>query len=145
MRTVWRGLILAAVLGTTVLPGRVKAQSDSNSSAPAASQPATVTNAELLDELRKLKAEVAETRQLKDQVTQLQNEVYNLRSSGLAPANRDFASVVGGEAASSSGPPLAAPLAPRSPGETMTSHTLDTGGSRDDTLTDMFPLGFRYR
>jgi phosphate-selective porin OprO and OprP len=90
-----------------------------------------------------LKAEVAETRQLKDQVIQLQNEVYNLRSSGLAPANRDFASVVGGEAAAPSGP--APSVAPRSPGETMTSHTLDTGGSRNDTLTDMLPLGFRYR
>ena len=78
MRTVWRGLILAAVLGTTVLPGPVKAQSNSNSSSPAAGQPATVTNAELLEELRKLKAEVAETRQLKDQVIQLQNEVYQL-------------------------------------------------------------------
>jgi len=143
MRTVWRSLILAAVLGTTVLPDPVRAQSNSNSSPPAAGQPATVTNAELLEELRKLKSEVAETRQLKDQVIQLQNEVYNLRSSGLAPANRDFSSVVGGEVTAPGG---AGPsVAPRSPGETMTSHTLDTGGPRNDTLTDMLPLGFRYR
>ena len=27
----------------------------------------------------------------------------------------------------------------------MTSHTLDTGGSRNDTLTDLGPLGVRYR
>ena len=87
--------------------------------------------------------EVQEARQLKDQVTQLQNEVFQLRSSGLAPGNRDFSTVVGGEVPVPSGPP--APAVPATRGETMTSHTLDTGGSRNDTLTDIWPLQFRYR
>jgi phosphate-selective porin OprO/OprP len=95
-----------------------------------------------------LRSEVAETRQLKDQIIQLQNEISNQRSSGLAPANRDFSSVVGSPAPAVAGPELVGPAAPApSPtrGETMTTHTImDTGGSRDDTLTD-FPLRFRYR
>ncbi|MGC8643570.1 MAG: porin [Isosphaeraceae bacterium] len=105
--------------------------------------PVTVSNAELLDEIRQLKTQVAETRQLKDQVTQLQNELSNLRQSGATSGNRDFASVVATEAPPSMGPPT--PAAPATRGETMTSHTIDTGGARNDTLTDFTPLQFRYR
>ena len=105
MRTFWFGLILLVVLWNSAVLGPVHAQSAGNSTAPSASQTGTVTNADLLEELRKLKAEVAETRQLKDQVIQLQNEVYQLRSSGLAPANRDFSTVGGGEVPATTGPP----------------------------------------
>jgi phosphate-selective porin OprO and OprP len=143
MRSFWYGPILVVVLVTIGVTSPLRAQSAGNTMSPTTSQPATITNADLLDELRKLKAEVAETRQLKDQVTQLQNEVYQLRSSGVAPANRDFSTVVGGEVPAPSGPPE--PSSPAMRGETMTSHTLDTGGSRNDTLTDMLPLQFRYR
>jgi phosphate-selective porin OprO/OprP len=108
-----------------------------------AALPTTISNAELLDEIRQLKAQVAETRQLKDQVTQLQNELYNLRRSGSLTGNRDFASVVGTEVPPALGP--AVPAAPATRGETMTSHTLDTGGSRNDTLTDLGPVTARYR
>jgi phosphate-selective porin OprO/OprP len=109
--------------------------------------PAPISNDYLLRELRKLRSEVAETRQLKDQVIQLQNELANMRSSGLAPASRDFASVVGSSAPAAAGPELVGPPAPSATrGETMTTHTImDTGGSRNDTLTDFLPLQFRYR
>lgn len=137
------GFILSAglILGTLQSPLWAQAPSP-----PAASPPSTVSTTDLAEEIRQLKAQVAETRQLKDQVTQLQNELYNMRNSGAAATNRDFASMVATEAQPTLGPPVsAAPPASATRGETMTSHTIDTGGARNDTLTDFTPLQFRYR
>jgi phosphate-selective porin OprO and OprP len=142
MRPRSHGFIISAGLVLWALQSPSRAQSQ-EPTLPPASPPATVSNADLAEEIRQLKAEVRETRQLKDQVTQLQNELYNLRNSTTAATNRDFASVVGTEAPPTLGPPVSA--APTTRGETMTSHTLDTGGSRNDTLTDLGPLGVRYR
>ena len=119
---------IVAVMVAWALQIHAMAQEVKVPATPAASSAPTVTNTELLDELRKLKSEVAEARQLKDQVIQLQNEVYNLRNSGISTGNRDFASVVGTEAPPSFARPRPAPAAPATRGETMTTHTLDTGG-----------------
>src|SRR5947209_2377314 len=54
------------------------------SPAPAALPPA-FSNEELMSELRQLRSEVAESRRLKDQVIQLQNEVANLRTGANGP------------------------------------------------------------
>jgi hypothetical protein len=63
----------------------------------------------LLEEIRSLRNEVDETRKLKDQVTQHQNELYNLPNSGITAANRDFSSVVGGICPANGPPAVAAP------------------------------------
>lgn len=138
-------LSLLVPLAAAFLHPPVLAQNPADRSAPATNLPA-ISNEELLSELHKLRSEVQDTRQLKDQVLQLQNELYNLRHAGNG-ANRDFASVVGADASATVGPPAPASTAaaPATRGETMTTHTLDTGGTRNDTLTDFQPIIFRYR
>ena len=111
-----------------VLP--VQAQGPDQPTSPLPSSPSPVTNEDLAKEIRQLKAEVAETRQLKDQVIQLQNELY--QPSQLGRCRRRTAtsrSVVGREVPPAIGP--ACRRGTRDRGETMTSHTLDTGGSRE--------------
>lgn len=54
---------------------------ESGGTLPPTNVPSPITNEDLIRELRQLRSEVAETRRLKDQVIQLQNDLANLRSA----------------------------------------------------------------
>lgn len=52
---------------------------------PSEAAPAPISNEELLQEMQRLRAEVAESRELKEQVSQLQNELSTMRENVAAP------------------------------------------------------------
>ena len=79
------GLVLPIPILAALMQPLAMAQGSAESSTPATKLPA-ISNEELMMELRKLRSEVQETRRLKDQVIQLQNEMANLRSApGMVP------------------------------------------------------------
>ena len=92
-------LLIASLAWASPVPTEAQ---ESRPSLPSPDVPSPISNEDLLRELRQLKSEVADTRRLKDQVIQLQNEVANLRSapvsfspSAVAP-RPDFSSLMGG-------------------------------------------------
>jgi phosphate-selective porin OprO/OprP len=128
------------------------------SSLPPTNVPSPVSNDDVLRELRQLKSEVAETRRLKDQVIQLQNEVANLRSgpASFAPAagapRSDFSGLMGGTV-EGSGSSLFRGGQPRSGSDTggaagSEAGQLQRGGQPSGTGSaseDDFPFRASYR
>ena len=74
----WPAVVVATIAAS--LAGEAKAQQPAPSP-PAPAAPATATDQELLQEMRKLRAEVNEARKLREQVEKLQAEVTTLRSA----------------------------------------------------------------
>ena len=66
--------------------GRARAQEFASPSPGENAPTGTISNEELLLEMRRLRAEVEESRKLKDQVTQLQSELSTLRENSGSPA-----------------------------------------------------------
>ncbi|MBI1324417.1 porin [bacterium] len=166
--------VLAAML-LWPLPEFARGQNPGDPSAPAPAAPATITNAELLEEIRRLRSEVVQVKELRDEVRSLRGQIDELRSkpgTEIAPtadasANPAGAQVVEGSpfvfedirfvepppAVAPFSAPATAPVANRSGAPAARVTTTHSGASTTETVygdpdhpaNDNFPLNVRYR
>lgn len=79
------GMVVALLGLGLACGGRASAQSAASPPQEGAEPAGAISNEELLREMRKLRAEVEETRQLKERVNQLQGELSTMRANAKAP------------------------------------------------------------
>lgn len=132
-----------AVLGLSASAGRAQAPPAVPTPSPPAPEIAT-SNADLAEEIRRLRAEVAEVNTLRNEVQRLQGQVDQLQQGG-APAN--YAPLMGGgtgAAAPSSGRG-GAPTPRVTTTQSGTSTVTEVHGDPEHPSRDNYPLDVSYR
>jgi phosphate-selective porin OprO and OprP len=149
----WPAVVLASVAAWAASEARAQQPAGAPTApSPAASAGSKTTDQELLLEIKKLRAEVNEARELKAQVQKLQSEVSTLRSDGPKDgAAERTATQVPGEEAGPGGLPttpsgsLPGPTAPENYRYRSSGSPAPPVWNVDDPAKDDFPLSAKYR